>query len=233
MKRRAWVVLACAGIGLVLVGALVSEYGRRRLAERRYQEALEGQRQMALRVRGIIAGHEQLTQEVTRERQRAQELSEAFLSTRQQLEETTGRLTQERQRADELQTRLASTQQELEQLQGELAVTLKETQGDAAWPRAAGEPSQHPVELERIVVSRINGEGVQGRILSVHPEWGFVVIDLGWDAVRIGDVLSVLRQDDVLATVRIERVQEEVCAAAVIPEHKATEVRINDLVRML
>jgi hypothetical protein len=227
------VVLACAGIGLVFAGAWASEHGRRRLAERRTDEALEGQWQMALRVRGIIATHERLTQEVTRERQRAQELADALLSTRQQLEETAGRLTQERQRAGELNARLASLQGQMEQLQGELAVTLKETQGNSAWPRAAGAPSQSPVQLERIVVSRLDGEGIEGRVLSVHPEWGFVVIDLGWDAVRIGDVLSVLREDDVLATVRIERVQEAVCAAAVIPEHKAGEVRINDLVRML
>ena len=78
-----------------------------------------------------------------------------------------------------------------------------------------------------------SGADWQGRVISVHSEWQFVVTNLGWDAVDVGEVVSIYRQDKLLAKARIERVQERASAATLLPEWLHAEVQVNDVVRVL
>ena len=91
----------------------------------------------------------------------------------------------------------------------------------------------NPVQLERVVVSHADASELKGRIVSVHQDWNFVVIDLGWDAVKIGDTVSIFHNEQLLAKARIERVQEAVCAATILPEWNAASVQVNDVARVL
>ena len=88
------------------------------------------------------------------------------------------------------------------------------------------------MQLERIVVSRTDA-GLHGRVLSIDKNWNFVVVDLGWSAVGIGDTLSIYREEQLLAKARVERVQEGICAASLLPEWSTAEIRVNDQVRAL
>ena len=215
-----------AGVGLVLVGFAVGEHLSRRLVEHRYQQALEARRQLERQAGTIISHHNQLAANLTQEQRRSQELSEALASTRGQLEEVVGRLAQESKSVRELQLRLAAMQSQMDQLQGELAMTLQERERTTS-----AQPS--PVQLERVVVTDPSESGLRGRVLSVHRDWNFVVIDLGWNDVKIGETLSIFRNDRLLAKARIERVQEQVCAATVLPEWSGAEIQVNDLARIL
>lgn len=136
-------------------------------------------------------------------------------------------LSEEARKTQELHARLSAIEQQSDQLQGELALALQQ--------QKSGGGSEHasPVQLERVVVSNAEPSALSGRVLSINRDWHFVVIDLGWDAVRIGDTVSIFRGDQLLAKARIERVQEGVCAATVLPEWETIEIRINDLVRVL
>ena len=75
--------------------------------------------------------------------------------------------------------------------------------------------------------------GLEGRVVSVYPDWKFVVIDLGWDVVKVGDVVSIYRKDQLLGKARIERVQEQACAATVLPDWNITAIQVNDAARIL
>lgn len=225
MTRARQVVMGIVVAGLV--GALVGEHVIRRSVERRYQGLLERQRQLEMEYAQIAATHRAVTSRFEREQQRSQELADALASTRATLEETVGRLTEETRNVGELTMRVTTLHQQMGQLQGELAAALQDRAG------AERAESSGPVQLERIVVSSTAAPGLQGRIVSVHQDWNFVVIDLGWSAVRIGDTVSIFRGDQLLAKARIERVQEGVCAASVLPEWTAAEIRVNDVARIL
>lgn len=224
MRRGRSILIGIVGMGLL--GAGIGEYLTRLDLERRYREVVVSRQELEMHFGQVIADHGRMTADLERERQQSRELSDALATTRAQLEETVGRLSGETRNVDELKTRLASIQQQMDQLQGELAIAIQERLVDRS-PAAGG------VELERIVVSSAGSPTLQGRIISVHEDWNFVVIDLGWDAVRIGDVVSIVRDEQVLAKARVERVQQGVCTASVLPEWKSAEVRINDLVRIL
>lgn len=225
MKQGRSAVVAMIGIGIV--GVCIGLWVGRQGVARRYEEALAIRRNLELQAGEAAAVQGRLHGELELERQRSLELSEALAATRGQLEEAVGRLTEESRSARELKARLAGVQRQMEQLQGELVVALEAREGSVP-PASAG-----PVQLERVVVSGPGSPRLQGRVMSVHQDWNFIIVDLGWDAVRIGDTVSVFRDDRLLAKARVERVQEGICAAAILPEWKAAEIRVSDLARVL
>ena len=223
MKQPSPVILAIAGAGLI--GIAIGEHLNHRSAERRYREALESRHQLEQQVSGIVAAHDHLTQTLAQERQRSQALADSLASAQTQLEDTRGKFAEESRQVGELKLRLADVQQQLDRLQGELAL-LHQDAGAAA-------SAAKPVELERIVVSQAGADGWQGRVLSIDPQWNFIVVNLGWDTVKLGDTMSVFRNGQLLAKARVERVQENICAAAILPEWTTQEIHINDVVRVL
>ena len=216
-----------AVVGVALAGAAVAEYRYRRGLERRYRQAVEARQQLELQFGEVLATHDRVKTELDNERQRSKEISDALVTMRGRLEEAVGHLTEEVRKAQELRARLSMMQSHMDQLQGELALALQRVEGSAP-PGEAG-----AVQLERIVVSETGAAASSGRVVSINRDWNFVVIDLGWDAVRIGDTVSIFRGDQLLAKARVERVQEGICAATLLPEWQAAEIHVNDVVKIL
>jgi len=66
----------------------------------------------------------------------------------------------------------------------------------------------------------------------VNREYDFIVADLGrGDNVKLGDVLSVYRNEKFIARVQVERLEENICAAAVLPGWQNVEFNESDEVR--
>jgi len=203
----------------------VGEHLYRRLIERRYRQEITGRQQLERRFNEVVITHDQLISDLAKERQRSQELSAIVKEKSEAFEQTVGRLSEETQTIRELQLRLAAMEQQMDQLQGELATALQQS-------GSANEGKAGAVELERIVVAKADAP-MQGRVVSVHPDWDFVIIDLGWDEVTIGDTVSIFRSDQLLAKARVERVQEGVAAATLLPEWKSAKIQVNDRVQLL
>lgn len=221
--RRALVAV----LGIALAAAAAGEHVSRRMIERRYLQAVEARQQLELHVRGVFTAHHQLTSDLATERKRTHALSDAVAAKSAELDQALGRLAEESRTIRELEVRLRTHEQQMAQLQGELASALQRAQASAVLsPDAA-------VELERVMVSSDGAPSLQGRVVSVHPEWDFVVIDLGWDAVKIGDTISILRNEELLAKAKVERVQEGVSAAAIMPEWDAANIQVNDRAQLL
>lgn len=89
------------------------------------------------------------------------------------------------------------------------------------------------MQLERIIVGDAKTAGQQGRVVSVYPQWKFVIVDFGWDAVRIGDTVSIFSDEQLVAKARVERVQEGVSAATILSDWESMEIRVNDIARLL
>ena len=226
MKRAEQI--AIVGVGIALLGAATGEHLYRRVVERQYRQAVENRRRLERQIGEALANHERVVGELKTERDRAQQLAGEVLSLRGRLEETVGRLAEENNAVRGLQLRLAQAQQQMGQLQGELVVTLQDQAASGAGKAAS------PIQLQRVVVSDVRAsEQLAGRVLSVHRDWNFVVINFGWETVRIGDTVAIFRDGELLARAKVERVQEGVSAATIMPEWNAASIRINDVVRTL
>ena len=217
-------IVAGAAI-VVLAGVAGSEHHARRLIQAQFQQAVDARQQLERRFGEIMAAHERLMADLTAERGRSKALEEALASAKQELSQTSGRLAEESRTSRTLELRVAEMQQQMDQLQGELAISLKQGRAAGLKPGA--------VQIEKVVVSGAGGASPSGRVVSIHRDWDFVVINLGWDAVHIGDVVSIFRNDQLQAKAKIERVQEGVCAATVLPDWKTDAIELNDFVRLL
>jgi hypothetical protein len=224
-RTTRWVVAGVVGVGLA--GIAGSEHHARRLIQKQFLEARVALEQLERRFGEVMTAHEQLMADLEGERRRASALEQALASAKADLERTSGRLAEESRNSRTLQMRLSEMQQQLDQVQGELALTLKQDGGPSA---ASG-----AVQIAKVVVSDESAppSAPSGRVISIHRDWDFVVINLGWDAVRIGDVVSIFRNEQLQAKAKIERVQEGVCAATVLPDWKTDALELNDLVRVL
>ena len=221
------IALIITGVGLA--GGWGAEWAAHQTVKHRYEVALQTQRTLELELGEVRAEQQRVTEALAKEEQRSGQLASALLEKDQVLQQTMARLAHEDLITQELQDRLLAMQRQFDEVQGELAVALQSRTAETA---GAGGGM---VQLEKVVVSQpaIADAASQGHVVSVHPEWKFVVIDLGWDAVRIGDVVSIYRDEALLGKARVERVQESVCAATVLPEWTTQEIRINDFVRVL
>lgn len=222
-KRVAIIV----GIGLMAAG--FSGWAVRQKLEGRYQLVLGENQQLEGQVGELRQDRERLSDALQAAEDDIAQLSEALSAKEEALQETMSRLAEEVRTISALEERLHTIQRQFAMVQGELAITFGEQAGQAS------PPAHGMVELQRVMVTQhgVAGLGLEGRIVSVHREWEFVVIDLGWELLKIGDVVSIYRNEDLLGRARIERTQEEVSAATLLPEWRDAEILVNDVVRVL
>ncbi|MBI3320220.1 MAG: hypothetical protein HYZ89_06515 [Candidatus Omnitrophica bacterium] len=221
-----WSVSILAGIGLAAAG--VVEWGVRHRLERRYHESLEARRALILEVGELRSAREELASALLTERQQTEQLSAALSAKDAELTTVVARLSKEDRVIQELEDKLLAMQNQLAHAQGELAVALQTKHV----PSTA--ESRNAVQLEKVIVAHSSSEpALQGRVLSINAEWQFVVINLGWDVLDIGEVVSIYHDNKLMAKARVERVQEQASAATLLPEWGQAEIHIDDVVRTL
>jgi len=205
------------GVGLS-VGWLGEAIARRRLV-RSHQETVKARQALELQMGEIRADREKLAASLTGEQERVERLSQTLSAKDSELQAVIGRLTEEERIIQGLQGELLAMQQQVERMDDRRISRQPRTSASGA--------SAAMVELEKVVVTQATtspGIGIEGRVLSVHPEWEFVVIDLGWNIVNIGDLVSIYHNEQLVGT-----------AASLVlePDAGKPEVRINDVVRAL
>ncbi len=88
------------------------------------------------------------------------------------------------------------------------------------------------IELEKIVIKTTHE--LIGKILAFDKEHAFVVVDLGsGNNLKLGDILSVYRNDKFIGKVKVEKVEEKSSAAAILNPWKNMEFKENDVVKKL
>lgn len=96
-------------------------------------------------------------------------------------------------------------------------------------------------EFERTPLQPVSGTMVQaangsaaGQVLVINREYDFVVVDMGRNqGLSVGQEFRVIRGQDVLATVKVEKVYEDLSAAAIVSENKNVDIREGDLVHSI
>lgn len=88
------------------------------------------------------------------------------------------------------------------------------------------------IALEKIVIKTTHE--LIGKVLAFDKEHTFVVVDLGsGNNLKLGDILSVYRNDKFIGRVQVEKVEEKSAAAAILSPWKNVEFKENDVVKKL
>jgi len=212
--------------GVVLIGITVGEHFYRVEVQRHYEAAKIERQRIDRELIALSMRHEQAEDLLRLARAKNVDLTESLAEKHLVLEETIARLIEEERTIQYLERQVGSMEIKIGRLQGELALALERLPEDSG--------GGNSVQLERVVIGEgSQPSGTEGRVVSVDRDWKFVVIDLGWDAVNIGDTVSIFREEELLAKARVERVQEDVAAASILPDWKNAPIEVNDTVQAL
>lgn len=114
---------------------------------------------------------------------------------------------------------------------------------------ATGRPT---VELDRVVVggqpggdsasasmapsqaagsSAAPASGTNGQVVVINREYDFIVMNMGRNhGLAIGQQFKIVRGSEVLGTVKVEKVYDELSAAAILPDSKKDSIKEGDAV---
>lgn len=141
----------------------------------------------------------------------------------------------------EIQTRDEQIKQTLDKLEKEIAArkeaearVLAILEEKRVLEAKIQELSANPqgIELEKIVVKTM--PEIRGKVLSYDKENGFVVVNLGGtDNLKVGDTLSIYRNDKFIGKAQVEKIEEKTSAATILTPWKTIEYKENDIVKKL
>ena len=222
-KKQTWAI-----VGFVVLALCAAGFAFARQIEHRKRLESEQKLSQTIQAKQLVEA------KLSAEEQRSQKLSEALELKAKEVDQIAKRLEAEAKAVELLQGRLAQMEGQVSQLQAELVLSARAREELAQ--RLPAQAGGGPTELEKIqvVVGPLGGlNEASGKIIQVNPDWQFVVVDLGWHTVNIGDVLGIYRGDQLIAKVKVERVQEQVAAASILPEYRTAEIAVNDRVAVL
>lgn len=243
--------MVVAAIAIVLQ---MQEREKRQAKERELQEAVIENEELQGRLQETQQAKARLEEEFTRTRgelSKTQEqlvkaveeqtaLSKSVEERQQEINHLTSNLTEARSEAKQISAQLAEIQAErdaMKQQLAELETKLSELSG----------PSEPTVELEKVLVRDDQAQtrelasvldapqgSADGQILVVNREYDFIVMNLGKNhGLSIGQEFQVIRGNQVLGKVKVEKVYDELSAAAILPESQKDNIREGDNVRAL
>jgi len=222
-RKQTWAIAGFVVLALVAVG-----FAFARQIEHRKRVATEHKLSQTIQAKQLVEA------KLFAEERRSQKLTEILEVKTKEVDQVVRRLEAEANAVELLQGRLAATESQVSQLQAELVLSARGRDELAQRTQAQAGGGQTELEKIKVVVGPLGGFGTaEGQILQVNPEWQFVVINLGWQALNIGDVLGVYRGDQLVAKVKVERIQEQVAAASILPEYRTAGIALNDRVKVL
>jgi uncharacterized phage infection (PIP) family protein YhgE len=83
-------------------------------------------------------------------------------------------------------------------------------------------------------VQAANVSSSQGQVVVVNRDYDFVVMNLGRNhGLQIGQEFQIVRGSEVVGRVKVEKVYDELAAAAILPDSKKDAIREGDLLKAI
>ncbi len=183
-----------------------------------------------------IATQDQLTQTIEEKKSVENKLTEIVL-VKEQVE---GELVSEKEKSSTLKKELDDKEQHIKttldrlereimarkKVEAQLMIALKEKENLEAKVR------NPTIELEKIVIKP--GSVTTGKVIMVNKDYAFVVVNLGsTHNIKVGDILSVYRNDEFIGKVQIEKAEEKMSAASILSDWQNVEFKENDVVKTI
>ena len=183
-----------------------------------------------------LKSQETLTRSVEDREQEIARLAKDLQQAQNESSRVSGQVTRLQSERDEAKRQLADA----ERAKGDLEAKLMG-------------PEQPTVELDKVMVSGGTGTDLSassgvvmpistasigaeadGQVVVINREYDFIVMNLGKNhGVSVGQEFQVARGGEVLGRVKVEKVYDELSAAAILPDSKKNNMKEGDSVRAL
>ena len=172
------------------------------------------------------AAKEQLAKSVADRQEEITRLGKDLEQLRSERTELTGKLAKLTTQQKTLETKVG----ELESAKSDLETKVLEL---------SSQPTQPNVELDKVVVTEggaspaaASDASAKGQVVVVNREYDFVVMNLGKkQGVEVGQEFQIERDHQVLGRVKVEKIYDELSAAAILPDSKKDAIHEGDLVK--
>ncbi len=202
-------------LGLISLSvALANEYRNRAIL---YSELAQSQLRQA-----------QVELALRTEANRAAKLEHVLAGKTREMSELISRLMTTTEQLASFQNKVKTRDEQISRLQTEITLARRDAP-EAPAPLAASEDAAR-VELDKIAVAMPRATSPAGRVLQVNAEWGFIVVDLGWNTAGLGQQLDIYRDNQLIAQAQVERLQENALAARVLPPYQTASIQLQDAV---
>ena len=178
-----------------------------------------------------VESRDALTKSVEDREQEIKRLAKDLEQAQTQQKQASSQLTDLQSERDTIKKQLADLESAKNSLEAKLA-------------EATGRPT---VELDRVVVGSTgsstdapaaaassapaSASGTNGQVVVVNREYDFIVMNMGKNhGLAIGQQFKIVRGSEVLGTVKVEKVYDELSAAAILPDSKKESIKEGDTV---
>ncbi len=251
-------VISMIGVGAVGY-VLQQEREKRQATERELHQALAESEDLKGRLDDLQQSKTKIEEELGRIRKeyasaqaelaKAVESREALSKSVEDREREIGRLTRD---LEQVRTESKQASGQLTELQGERE-TMKKQLADLEHAKSDLEAkvlelsSRPTVELDKVLVtndkgqpgspvpvSATTGSGREGQVVVINREYDFIVMNLGKNhGLSVGQEFQVVRGAEVLGKVKVEKVYDELSAAAILPDSHKDAIKEGDAVKAL
>lgn len=178
-----------------------------------------------------VTQQQMLTRSLEEREQEVSQLKQTMEQAQQQAQQATGQVAQLEAERSALQHQLGELEEAKDQLEARF--------------NALAQPE---VELGKVVVNgdqpsgaspvrpagSVAGTSLDGQVVVVNREYDFIVMNIGRNhGLLIGQEFQVVRDNQILGRVKVEKVYDELSAAAILPESQKSSIREGDAVRAL
>lgn len=161
---------------------------------------------------GLCRLRDTLKQQLDAQRETVAKLTETMSQKDSEIKTIAQKLDKAVEERQETETQLVALMQEKRILEARIAKS---------------ETGAAPVELEKVVVK--TQAALKGKVLTVNKEQKFVVVGIGkQNNLNLGDILSIYRGEEFIGRVQIEKMEEKIAAAAILPEWENADFQKDD-----
>ena len=190
----------------------------------------------------------QVGQELAKAIDSQKDLTKSVEDREQEIKRLTKDLEQAQSQQKQATSQLADLQSERDSIKKQLSdLESAKTSLEAKLAEATGRPT---VELDRVVVGQ-GGDAASagstsaatmaasapstssgnGQVVVINREYDFIVMNIGKNhGLAIGQQFKIVRGGEILGTVKVEKVYDELSAAAILPDSKKDSIREGDAV---
>jgi predicted RNase H-like nuclease (RuvC/YqgF family) len=197
----------------------------------------------------LVTARQELTraeEELVQTIKKHESLSESVETREAEIARLTRELEQAQSESRQVVSQLNSIQSERDQVKKQLT-QLEQAKHDLE-SKVIELAEQPTVELDKVLVTGDRPAGasgymmpvsasstaVDGQVVVINREYDFIVMNLGkTHGLSIGQEFRIVRGNEVLGRVKVEKVYDELSAAALLPDSKKSSIREGDAVQAL
>lgn len=182
------------------------------------------------------AAQEALTRSVEDRQKEIDRLAQDVEQIRNERKELAVQLSDLKTERETLERQLTDTEQAKTALESKVMELSNQPTVELDKVLVTGMPhAQAPLEgATALPVAAVSSLPSSGQVVVVNREYDFIVINLGKNhGLSIGQEFQVVRDNEILGRVKVEKVYDELAAAAILPESQKDNIREGDTVKAL